>query len=390
LKRPEDALELLSQFEKLMAEHPEQGARLAQMYSGTVIRVANSHDSLGRPKDAERTYRQALQAFQKVVLRSPDTRYRSELGRMHNWLGLMLERHGRRREAEQAFRQALGIYEQLTKETAVSDSHWHRRELAWTSLNLANCLNSDRRFAEAMDLYSRAATLCDRLAAERPTDGIYPFWGRHGYSNLVILLAADSRPREAEQALRKLLGLRPGNPVAYYHTALLRLHLGDRAGYRELCGEMLKRFKDSSDASAGNWAAWTCALTPDAVDDWQPVVRLVEKVLAADPKNCDKLLTLGAVLYRAGRFHEAEQRLAEAEAAFKKSKKSRMAAAYFHFFRAMALHRLGHQAEAKKWLDAVSAIEQPPGGTATTHPNWNRLALGLFRREAEALLSKKD
>ena len=67
---------------------------------------------------------------------------------------------------------------------------------------------------------------------------------------------------------------------------------------------MLERFGHSPDVDSAYWTAWTCVLAPDAVADCQLVVQLAEKTLAADPKNCDKLQHLGAVLYRAGRFSE--------------------------------------------------------------------------------------
>ena len=56
-------------------------------------------------------------------------------------------------------------------------------------------------------------------------------------------------------------------------------------------------------------------LGPDAVTDWQPVVRLAEKALAADPKSFHQLNHLRAVLCRAGPFEEGAQRLTDAQAA---------------------------------------------------------------------------
>src|SRR5206468_205281 len=114
----------------------------------------------------------------------------------------------------------------------------------------------------------------------------------------------------------KAAELKEDDPLPRYRLALVRLQLGDREGYRKACAGMLERFGQKTDSDPGYWTAWTCVLAPNGVSDWKPLVNLAEKVLAADPKNCDKLRLLGAVLYRAGRFEEAAQRLTEAEAAF--------------------------------------------------------------------------
>jgi len=249
----------------------------------------------------------------------------------------------------------------------------------------------DCRVAEAMDLYRRAGTLCEKLAVESPTDSIYPYWGSLGYCNLAILLAAAHRPQEAEQTSRRVLELKPGDPVVHYQFALLRLHLGDRDGHRKTCVEMLKRF-DSSDLNAAYWTAWTCTLAPDAVTDWQPVVRLAEKSLGTDPKNCDKLQHLGAVLYRAGRFEEGAKWLTEAETALKESPNPRTTVVYSQLFLAMTQHRLGHAAEADKWLKkAMQEIDRPPPEQSqAAASSWNRrLTLQLLRHEAEELLKQK-
>jgi tetratricopeptide (TPR) repeat protein len=241
-----------------------------------------------------------------------------------------------------------------------------------------------------MEFYGRAGALCEKLAVEKP-DAIYPYWGSEGYGRLATLLAAANRAQEAEQACRKVLELKPDDPLAHYRSALVRLHLGDRDGYRKACADMLRRFETSPDLNAAFWTAWTCVLGPDAVTDWQSVVRLAEKCLAADPKNCDHLQHLGAVLYRAGRFQEAVQRLTEAEVAFQEAKHPRSSLTYSWLFEAMIQHRLGQADDSGRWLDkAVAAIDQPSDKPNDANAgSWNRrLTLHLLRREAQTLLGK--
>jgi tetratricopeptide (TPR) repeat protein len=285
----------------------------------------------------------------------------------------------------------LTIYEQLARETDSSAGHWHRRELAWTCLNLGEALETARRFAEAMALYRRAGALCEKLAAQF-RDGTYPYWGSVGYGRLTVLLAAAGRAQEAEQTCRKVLELKPDDPLAHYRHAVLRLHLGGRDAHRAACADMLGRFGNASDPDAAFWTAWSCTLGPDAVSDWQPVVRLAEKALAADPKDYDKLQLLGAALYRAGRLEQALARLTEAEAAFQQAQKTRSTVLHNWLFQAMTRHRLGQADEARRWLaKAAEAIDQPPEqSTEANAGDWNRrLTLQLWRREAESLLGKE-
>ena len=154
---------------------------------------------------------------------------------------------------------------------------------------------------------------------------------------------------------------------------------------------MLQRFGPTDKASDGHWVAWACALAPDAITDWTTAIALAEKAVQSDPKFVMYLNTLGAVLYRAGRFDEALARLAEVEPLVQEpSEAIKSPPAYTWFFLAMAQHRLGHADEAKQWLDKAVAwtdkiFAEADQGTADL--SWNRrLTLKLLRDEATTLL----
>src|SRR5262249_36489815 len=121
----------------------------------------------------------------------------------------------------------------------------------------------------------------------------------------------------------KSVELAPQQHLPHYRHALARLALADTKHFRAACAGMLTRFGTSRDPNVVFWTVWTCVPAPDAVPDWGPVVQLAEKAVADDPKNCDKLLNLGAVLYRAGRYQEAAKRLEETEAAFAQTQSPR-------------------------------------------------------------------
>jgi tetratricopeptide (TPR) repeat protein len=105
------------------------------------------------------------------------------------------------------------------------------------------------------------------------------------------------------------------------------------------------------------------------------------------PNNYDYLHTLGAALYRAGRFKESIEKL---EHAIKVQGGLGGASAWL--FLAMAHHRLGHAGEAAKWLGKAvrwidSETQKDRNGLAAAALPWDqRLELKLLRSEAEALL----
>jgi tetratricopeptide (TPR) repeat protein len=128
-----------------------------------------------------------------------------------------------------------------------------------------------------------------------------------------------------------------------------------------------------------NDVAWCCALCPAAVRDTEGPIRLAEFALAGFSPELKyfALRTLGASLYRAGRFEDAIRRLEEGN-------KIRNGAGdpQDWVFLAMAHHRLGHRDEARLWLDKLRLRE------ANTGPDqfWNELEIRLLRSEAEAVV----
>jgi Tfp pilus assembly protein PilF len=158
---------------------------------------------------------------------------------------------------------------------------------------------------------------------------------------------------------------------------------------------MLKAFEDTEKADEGHWLAWTCALAPEALADLSAAVAEGQMAVQSAPESVVYLNTLGAILYRAGRFEEAVQRPTEADKLTEKpDTAARSSPAYTWYFWAMAHHKLGHEAEAKEWLDKATAwtakvLGEHEEGTAPLA--WNRrLTLKLFREEAEELIGKGE
>jgi uncharacterized protein HemY len=105
-------------------------------------------------------------------------------------------------------------------------------------------------------------------------------------------------------------------------------------------------------------------------------VQLAEKSVKLFREH-ENVNTLGAALYRAGRFDAAVQRLNEAVKLAGKDGSS-----YDFLFLAMAHHRLGHTAAARQWRDkAVQRIGQ------NKRLDWEqRIELPLLRKEAEGMI----
>ena len=75
--------------------------------------------------------------------------------------------------------------------------------------------------------------------------------------------------------------LSPDNSSVWYEQGLAQAALGDIAGYRKTCAEMLERFSQTEDANTAHRVAWTCVLASEAVSDLAAVVRLAEQPVAS-------------------------------------------------------------------------------------------------------------
>jgi WD40 repeat protein/serine/threonine protein kinase len=171
---------------------------------------------------------------------------------------------------------------------------------------------------------------------------------------------------------------------AWARRALFRRVAGDQSGYRATCRQMLEKFGAAGIVPhAANTIAWTCALGPGAVDDYAAVVRFAELGIAGRPET-NRLNTLGAVLFRAGRFEEAIkaiERSIEAHGAG--------GAVYDALFLAMAHHKLGHTDEARRWLKRAGAPSPIllKKADAAGDTSWiPRLEHELLRQEAATMV----
>jgi hypothetical protein len=204
-----------------------------------------------------------------------------------------------------------------------------------------------------------------------------------GVAALIALAAATTTARQARWAAARA----EENRQVWCECALMRLALGNTEGYRQACRHLLDQWDISRNPNTANAIAWTCALVPNAVPDLNRPVQLSEAALAQGGDQYEYLNTLGATLYRAGRFDEAIRTLHRAI-----ERQGHGGTAYDHLFLAMAYQRLGDTGRAAQSLEqAVLWIKQTeaprPSGRQTASLSWTeRLELRLLRREAESMV----
>ena len=131
---------------------------------------------------------------------------------------------------------------------------------------------------------------------------------------------------------------------------LALLESGDRSGWQGATAALLDRLGSTINPRTASDVAWVCASGPDATGDPDRPLRLAEAAVegAEERFKADALRTLGAALYRAGRYDEAIRRLEEGN---RLPGGEGLPSAWP--FLAMAHHRLGHRDEARRWLDRL-------------------------------------
>jgi serine/threonine protein kinase/tetratricopeptide (TPR) repeat protein len=176
---------------------------------------------------------------------------------------------------------------------------------------------------------------------------------------------------EALADLNRAVELEPKNPRARSDRASIYLSL-------QRYGEALADCSQASELDPKNHltlnnAAWCLVNCPDQkIRDWNQAVILAKKAVELAPAVGDYWNTLGAALYRAGRWKEAV-------AALEKSIQSRNGGDSLDwFFLAMAHYQLGDKEQARKWFTPAVLWLHKHQPTNTE--------LGRFHAEAAALL----
>ena len=187
------------------------------------------------------------------------------------------------------------------------------------------------------------------------------------------------RSREAAADLSLVLRRSPNSLLTAYHLALLQLDLGDLQAYRTTRNVLLDLLRDRPEPPAPvmNLAAWIYSLGPDSGSDLGFAVELASKAVEVFPES-DKaaaISTLGAALYRAGRYPEALEQSNESVRRFGGGGVPQDWA-----FLALIHQSMGDEVEARDWLERLR--ERPT--SARPSDVWEHLEIQVLQREAEA------
>jgi eukaryotic-like serine/threonine-protein kinase len=154
---------------------------------------------------------------------------------------------------------------------------------------------------------------------------------------------------------------------------------GDRSGWRRSTAALLDHFGGTVDAETAYHVARACVLGPEGSANIDMPIRLAEAAVRGATETTKDLCltTLGAALYRAGRFDDAILRLEEGIRA-----SGGIGQRDQWVLLAMAHHRLGHRDQATRWLNRRGDLER----SASAAQFWTEMPTHLLSNEAEALI----
>jgi tetratricopeptide (TPR) repeat protein len=259
----------------------------------------------------------------------------------------------------------------------VERKRWPEAEAAYNEVVAARSLDGTVMLERARFYASRSEPQ-KAEAAYAEAVGARPFYTSARYA-LSHFQLARGRPSWAAATLAQGVRLSPDDVALRLALGACLLYSGDRAGWRRASATMLDRFGGARVARTANDVAWACALAPGATADPGVPVRLAEVALRDGPEYFRDIYlnTLGAALYRAGRCDEAIRRLQEGI-----ERRGGASVPDDWPFLAMAHHRLGHQAEARRWLERLR--ESRPSDNPDRFAE--DLTTALLLSEAEAVI----
>jgi serine/threonine protein kinase/tetratricopeptide (TPR) repeat protein len=237
---------------------------------------------------------------------------------------------------------------------------------------LAQCFRGGGITNATLDerLHSGVTALIDRYVTEQ------------GQTEESRRLAADRYGdmklyREVRRHLEAVVQTGSTSYYPYYGLAVVNLQLGDREGYRKACAEMLARQSVLKDDDFESYTAYSFGLGPGPTDDYAPVIELARRSVAKRTTSGQRRLILGALLFRAGQYEEARQRLREAIAAQDDQHASQL---YGRYFLAMTHHHLGQSEDAQRVWQQARNLGYP-------YYTWRfQVLLQLLARETRQLL----
>jgi len=322
--------------------------------------------------------------------------YQSNLATNYLGLGDMLRRLERWHDADKTYEKAITLGGRLADE-------FPRRldfqiSLVQACLGHARVLYELGRMPEAQDLFQHAKHCQATLLASEPKASNWSWRKTWGWSLHVVLqntiriaeIHADwAQPEQAAQTYIEMIDVNPDDAFCWYARAMGQWNAGDRRAYEHTCRLMLDRFRETSVCRDARLVAWTCTMTETVLDDGSGPLQLLNTVYQHDNSPNEKgqsLIVIGAVLYRAGRFEEAQRELTGLIRTWDEGleRPRSYSPAYASCFLAMTHARLGrHDKAAEQLAKAKDTAEQETRGFATWY---KRTTQKHVIAEAESLI----
>jgi WD40 repeat protein len=200
-----------------------------------------------------------------------------------------------------------------------------------------------------------------------------PSYRENYASTLAYLGKWDQAIAENNQAIQ--LGSRSIN--GWYNQVCLALHAEDQIGYQRACSGAHEKIELADNPDVANFLAWVGVIGPAGGGNPLRYVELAEQAVEKKPNSYAYLNTLGAALYRAGRYEDAISQLQRAIQVHEQ----KLGMAVDWAFLAMSYARLGDMENARLWLQrALDAPEMPEW--------WEAIEVKSLQREASELVGQ--
>ncbi|MCI0464392.1 MAG: hypothetical protein L0Z62_46250, partial [Gemmataceae bacterium] len=371
--RPKDWAEHRRQLE-------ESEGSVAAAYAG-FLDPATWHDA--RARDAEQdgdAYASRWHLNQLLAQRPHDWLLYARRARVHSAAGALEKADADYAQALQ-FGTPAGLLDWYRHRVADNEAAGRWQTVVWYATRALALEPND------WTLLGVRALVRDKLGQEAERDADLAQVITRGADQMFLLRLGDhlaSRGQWAKAASLYAAAREQGSlpPNVWDRHVLVCLKVGDAAGYRQFCEWLVQSVGQPSSPGRAATVAWLCALDPGAVGDYGRPIALAEfaRSRMVPQWRHVALNTLGAVLYRAGRYQEAVARLQES---FAPSQEGGFVSGWL--FLAMAHHRLGHADQSQQWLQKAQGAALKDEGQFS----WENVEIELLRREAEALIGGK-
>ncbi len=406
--------------QKLLADSPDDAPHL-WLLAWNQLEICSVLEAMWRTEEAIEALRIATELKRKTVADVPhEPEYQGSLAFDLEALGRMLAGRKRFDEAQKAFMEAKAVCERLMVDfpTRTADQIVYVR----ICVGLSGVLRERGRLEEAAEMLEEGRRLQEQLVArssDQLDQGWHFPWGsrrsalRQNYSLMGEMSATSGDYKLAAAAFAGGTSIEPNDAWLWRVRALTELASGDPNAYSRTCRDIIQLFGGTQSQYTASSLVWTCTLGSDVIEDWRIPLGITEMLIgeSADEDNGDirmrlsslarKTLTIdgettaqtawhtgivGAVLYRAGCYEDAQQVLSQLAAAYVPDREQEMiydySPAHAWCFLAMAYQHLGLDDAARQWFRRAQQVAERIERT-DTWVTWLTLQMLLAETETE-------